>query len=137
MVDATSLDGTVRVKSVSIQEPNLESVFLRLTGQEAAKSNAPTWSAGYSSGIYIMLTMFTVLFRAGDILTERRNGTWGRLLSTPASRSSIIGGKMLGTYAVGLLQMLILVMFGRYVFRINFGNNRCRPLPRRHLKLGR
>ena len=67
--------------------------------------------------------MFTVLFQAGDILSERRIGTWGRLLSTPVSRAAIIGGKALGSYAVGLTQVLILVLFGRYVFRINFGPN--------------
>jgi ABC-2 type transport system permease protein len=74
-------------------------------------------------GVYIMFTMFTVLFQAGDVLQERRTGTWGRLLSTPASKAAVMGGKALGSYAVGLAQVLVLVLVGKYVFRINFGPN--------------
>jgi len=91
--------------------------------QDASSKNAPTWTAGYSGGIYIMFTMFTVLFQSGDILIERRTGTWGRLLSTPVSRSAVIGGKAVGSYVVGLVQVLILVLVGRYAFKINFGPN--------------
>lgn len=82
-----------------------------------------TWAAGYSLGVYVMFTMFTVLFQSGDILQERKDGTWGRLLVAPVSRSAIIGGKTLGAYAVGLFQVLLLFLFGRYLFRTNFGSN--------------
>lgn len=82
-----------------------------------------TWSSGYSAGVYIMFTMFTVLFNAGDILQERKDGTWGRLLTTPATKSSVLGGKMIGSYVIGLIQVLVLFLAGRYLLHINFGAN--------------
>lgn len=91
--------------------------------QAVSAKDSPNWAAGYSGGVYIMFTMFTVLFQAGDTLTERRTGTWGRLLSTPVSRSAVVAGKAIGSYVVGLVQVLILVLVGRFLFRINFGPN--------------
>lgn len=102
--------------------PSLTVAFLEVK-QEAAVEDVPTWSAGYSVGIYLMFTMFTIVFQAGEVLEERRTGTWGRLLSTPVSRAAILGGKALGSYVVGFFQILTLILVGRYVFHINFGPN--------------
>lgn len=90
---------------------------------ETDLKDAPNWTAGYAGGVYIMFTMFTVLFQAGDILNERQLGTWGRLISTPVSRSALVGGKAIGAYVVGLLQIIILVLAGRFAFKINFGQD--------------
>lgn len=81
------------------------------------------WATGLSMGIYVMFTMFTVMYMAGDILSERKTGTWGRLLSTPVPKAAVVGGKILANYVVGLTQVLFLMLSARYVFRINFGPN--------------
>lgn len=74
-----------------------------------------------SMGIYLMFTMFTVIFQAGDILEERQEGTWARLLTTPVSRASILGGKNLGAYIIGLGQVAVLFLAGRFLFGVDYG----------------
>ncbi|MGE5579363.1 MAG: ABC transporter permease [Bacillota bacterium] len=102
--------------------PTLTVGFEVVTEEEVAAAEV-TWAAGLSMGIYMMFTMFTVMFMAGDILNERKAGTWGRLLSTPISKPAVVGGKIMANYAVGMAQVLFLILFARYVFRINFGPN--------------
>jgi ABC-2 type transport system permease protein len=74
-------------------------------------------------GVFIMFTMFTVVFQAGDILQERQDGTWARLLTMPISRQGILAGKILGAYAIGLLQMAVLLVASRYLFGMDYGPN--------------
>jgi ABC-2 type transport system permease protein len=110
-----------RAEEILSKTPALTVEFEQVKLKSAA--NTVTWAAGYSIGLYIMFTMFTVLFQAGDILQERKEGTWGRLLTAPVSRAAIMGGKILGAYAVGLVQIVVLFLSARYLFRINFGDN--------------
>ena len=110
-----------RAQEILSRNPALRVEFEQVKLESAA--NATTWAAGYSIGIYIMFTMFTVLFQAGEILQERKDGTWGRLLTAPVSKATIMGGKILGAYGTGLFQIVLLFLFGRYLFRINFGSN--------------
>ncbi len=110
-----------RAEEILSKNPALCVEFEQVRLESAA--NTITWASGYSIGIYIMFTMFTVLFQAGDILQERKDGTWGRLLTTPVSRAAIMGGKILGAYVTGLFQIVLLFLSGRYLFRINFGSN--------------
>jgi len=80
-------------------------------------------SAKPTLGIYVMFTMFTVIFSCGDILKERREGTWLRLMAAPVSRASIVGGKILGAYLVGALQLAVLLFSGWCLRNLDFGPN--------------
>jgi ABC-2 type transport system permease protein len=74
-------------------------------------------------GTYLMFTMFTVIFASGDILKERQDGTWIRLMAAPVSRGGIVGGKILGAYAVGVFQLGVLLLSGRYLRDMDYGPN--------------
>ncbi len=119
------VDPAIAVNNVREQLAN--SPALTVTFEEVREDpkdgSEVNWTAQYSAGIYIMFTMFTVVFQGADILRERETGTWGRILSTPVSRWSLIGGKALGSYGVGLLQVLVLLLFGRYVLKTNYGHD--------------
>jgi ABC-2 type transport system permease protein len=92
-----------------------------LVGGEVGQQNA---SLGTSTlGIYVMFTMFTVIFASGDILKERQDGTWLRLMAAPISRWAIIAGKILGAYAVGAAQLGVLLLSGRYLRNMDYGPN--------------
>lgn len=75
----------------------------------------------FSVGFYLMFSMFTVVLASGDILKERRDGTWYRLLSMPTSHWAIALGKVMGTFSVGAVQVGILLAAGRYLFRVDYG----------------
>ncbi|MDD3839961.1 MAG: ABC transporter permease [Clostridia bacterium] len=74
-------------------------------------------------GMIIQFTMFTVIFTSGEILEERKNKTWSRLLTTPTSIASILGGKIMGAYLIGALQVAILILAGNYLFGVDYGND--------------
>ena len=54
---------------------------------------------------------------------ERQIGTLRRLLTSPTTRAVYLGGTIIGQVLTGLLQMTILVAFGKFVLHVNWGNS--------------
>lgn len=79
-------------------------------------------SVGSSAmGFSIMFIMMVVLQLSGVILQERQHGTWGRLLTTPSTRTAILGGYLLSFLITGMFQFLVLVAGSRYLFGVSWG----------------
>ncbi len=76
-----------------------------------------------SPGFAAMFVMMGVFFAGAAMVAERHQGTLARLLTTPTSKFSIISGKMLGFFLLGLVQFAILILFGQFVLRVNWGNS--------------
>ena len=76
-----------------------------------------------SPGFAVMFVMMGVFSAGAAMVTERHHGTLARLLTTPTSKFSVISGKMLGFFLLGLIQFLILILFGQFVLRVNWGNS--------------
>jgi ABC-2 type transport system permease protein len=96
------------------------------TEEALAGGQAPRGLTGMtqtSMGFTVAFVMFTLVLGAGSILEERKAGTWGRLLTTPTSKASILGGKLLGAYMTGVAQVLVLVLFGRFVLGVDWGRS--------------
>ncbi|HEX3027861.1 MAG TPA: ABC transporter permease [Clostridia bacterium] len=75
-------------------------------------------------GVNIMFLMFTLILGCGGtILGERKIGTWDRLDISPTSKFEIMAGKIIGTFLQGWVQMGILILFGKYVMGVNWGNS--------------
>lgn len=74
-------------------------------------------------GYAVMFLLFGVLGSAEGLLEERDKGTLGRLLVAPVSRSSILGGKLLAQFIVGMLQISLLFLVGHFVFDMSLGNS--------------
>jgi len=52
---------------------------------------------------------------------ERQHGTLRRLLTTPASKATFLLGTIIGQVTMALVQMLLLVGFGIFVMKLNWG----------------
>lgn len=74
-------------------------------------------------GIVIMFVMFSAVFGIGDILEEKKNYTWNRLSTTPTSRSIVMLGKVIGEFLKGWFQIAILMLFGKFVMGVDWGNS--------------
>lgn len=74
-----------------------------------------------SPGIGVMFTMFFITYGGATLLLEREQGTLRRLLTTPISKASILAGKVLGIFISGAVQFTILVLFGQFVFGVDWG----------------
>jgi ABC-2 type transport system permease protein len=103
--------------------PAFEADPVQLTTlEESPNSSQPfNWLSYTAAGMAILFLMFTMTSSARTILSEKQDGTLPRLLITPTSTFSVISGKMMGVFLIGLAQMLVLIMAGHYLFDIQWG----------------
>jgi len=74
-------------------------------------------------GYAVMFAMFTVLSAAGGILEEKERGTFKRLLISPIPRWSLLGGKLLAQFLMGVGQIALMFLAGALIFRVQLGNS--------------
>lgn len=74
-------------------------------------------------GYAVMFAMFTVLSAAGGILEEKERGTFKRLLIAPLPQWSLLSGKLLAQFLMGVGQIVLMFVFGALVFRVNLGRS--------------
>ena len=72
-------------------------------------------------GYAVMFAMFTVLSAAGGILEEKERGTFKRLLIAPIPQWSLLGGKLLAQFLMGVGQIALMFIFGALVFHVQLG----------------
>ena len=71
----------------------------------------------------VMFAMFTVLSAAGGILEEKERGTFKRLLISPLPRWSLLGGKLLAQFLMGVVQVTMMFAFGALVCGVDLGHS--------------
>lgn len=74
-------------------------------------------------GFTIFFSMYTMVFSIGTILSDKQHKTWERMLVSPVSEASILGGTMAVSYMTGAVQMGVLILLGKYLLKINWGNS--------------
>lgn len=74
-------------------------------------------------GFTILFSTYTVVFSIGTILNDRKYNTWQRMLISPVSKFSLLGGSMVATYIVGIFQISILIIGGKFLFGIDWGSS--------------
>jgi len=91
-----------------------------VAGEETG-SDASWIMAYYAPSMAIMFLSFGVTQGARTILEEERAGTLNRLLTTPTSAGSVLGGKLASTFVMGLLQFTILIGVSAAIFGLSWG----------------
>jgi ABC-type multidrug transport system permease subunit len=67
--------------------------------------------------------MMTLIYGAVFLTIEKREGMLKRQLTLPISRTTVLAGKVLGRVFVAMLQIVILVAAGRFLFHLDFGHS--------------
>ncbi|MBK8432814.1 MAG: ABC transporter permease [Chloroflexi bacterium] len=118
MPEAQSFGETAALSAQNAAEP------ITLRGVETAEGEVEVFDfMGYMApSMAILFLMFTATASARTILTERQLGTFSRLLTTPTSATEVLGGKLLGTFFIGLAQMLILIVASWLLFQVRWGS---------------
>lgn len=73
-------------------------------------------------GMMIFYAFFTGSASAQSILKEEEDKTLQRLFTTPTSQSTILGGKLLSVFLTVSVQMIVLLVAARMIFRIQWGD---------------
>jgi linearmycin/streptolysin S transport system permease protein len=76
----------------------------------------------YAAGMAIFFLFFTVQFGVTSLLQERNEGTLARLVAAPITRASILAGKVLTSFLVGVVSMTVLVLATSLLFGASWGN---------------
>ncbi|MDQ3964535.1 MAG: ABC transporter permease [Actinomycetota bacterium] len=76
----------------------------------------------FPAGMAVFFLFFTTQFGAVSLLRERREGTLLRLLAAPLPRSSIILGKALFTFVLGVGSLTVLIVASHFLLGATWGN---------------
>ena len=76
----------------------------------------------FAASMAVFFLFFTVQFGVTSLLEERSEGTLARLLAAPISRASILGGKLLTSFVLGVISMAVLVVATSLLFGAHWGN---------------
>lgn len=98
-------------------------VDLLVEEQGVNKEQAYDQMSHAAIGFALFFAMYTIVFGIGEILEEKKQGTWPRVLTMPVSGSQLLGGHMGGTFLIGFVQVVVLILAGKYLFRVNWGHN--------------
>lgn len=96
------------IQSLS-QDPSVAGMNYELTDQTATSKqlDAPTFFAG---GMAVFFLFFTVQFGVTGLLEEDRDGTLARLMAAPIPRVSVIAGKAIVSFLLGVMSMGVLAV---------------------------
>ena len=78
--------------------------------QAAPNTLAGTLLVTFGSAEALFFALYTGINGVLSLYDERRNGTLGRILVTPTPRWAVLGGKLVGTFASVLVQLVILIL---------------------------
>ncbi|MBD3348952.1 MAG: ABC transporter permease subunit [Candidatus Eisenbacteria bacterium] len=79
--------------------------------------------AYFAPSFAVMFLLFTMLTSAKTIHEEREAGTYSRLMTAPVARTTFVGGKLLGSYLLASIQILLLVLLSSLLFGIRWGSS--------------
>ncbi len=93
----------------------------RVAGDDREEAPGFNFLAFLAAGMAIFFLMYTVTYGGRSLLEERSEGTLARLMSTPTGMADILGGKVIGIFLTGLIQVLLLIGGTALLFRLNWG----------------
>lgn len=72
-------------------------------------------------GFAIMFSAYTMVFGIGDILTDKQEYTWHRMMVSPLKKHHVLLGYSIVTIIVGILQLTIIFFLGQFLFDVTWG----------------
>jgi len=88
-----------------------------------ADALAPNGTNQSSPGSLVNFGLVNLLSCAIVFVNERSNGTLRRLVTSPLSKFTLLTGKFIGPVVMGILQTLLLVCVGQWVFGVAWGRS--------------
>lgn len=73
-------------------------------------------------GMMVFYAFYTGTATAQSILREEEQGTLSRLFTTPTPQPAILSGKFLAVFLITTIQVVVLLLFGHFIFKIDFGS---------------
>jgi ABC-2 type transport system permease protein len=88
----------------------------------SAQDQATSASTFFAIGMAVFFLFFAVEFGVRGLLEERQGGTLSRLLVAPVRPASVIGGKALASFTLGLTSTVLLVLASTWLLDADWGD---------------
>jgi ABC-2 type transport system permease protein len=75
----------------------------------------------FAAGMAVFFLFFTVQFGVVGLLEERQGGTLARLLAAPISHTSVVAGKAILSFSLGLISMTVLIVATHFLMGAEWG----------------
>lgn len=102
------------------QDPSMAAFSYELVDETAStrQLDATTY---FSAGMAVFFLFFTVQFGVLGLLEEERDGTLARLLAAPIGRFSVVTGKAILSFVLGVISMTVLIVATRLLMGADWG----------------
>ncbi|MDQ0112934.1 ABC transporter permease [Paenibacillus harenae] len=77
----------------------------------------------YAATYLIMFLLYGGMLAAIELLNQHKNGTLQRMFTMPFSFIQLVLGIVTGSFLVAALQAIIIVLFTKFVYDVNWGTN--------------
>ncbi|NTW72926.1 MAG: ABC transporter permease [Eubacteriaceae bacterium] len=102
---------------------NRKPLATELTTANRLKVNNYSNLFHYMVGFTLFFSTYVLVFGAADILKEKQDRTFQRLLVSPLSRWAILASNTIVTFMTGFIQVVILVLAGKYILGVDWGEH--------------
>lgn len=131
--DATSVQRAVATVAAARGRP--DSAGLAALGERAAATPLPLAiddisatrkelepQTFFAAGMAVFFLFFTVQFGISSVLEERRDGTLARMFAAPTRPIAILAGKLLASFVLGIVSMVVLAVTTDLVLGTSWGD---------------
>ncbi|AEE96466.1 ABC transporter permease [Mahella australiensis] len=116
---AQAVMGTSMQGLSSVQDDAVNAVSF---SQQTVDDDDITAMQYYAAAMLAMFSMFMAMTGVSSILEERENRTLYRLYGTGAAKWQIMSSKLISTWLSAFIDALILMLFTRYAFGVDWGD---------------
>jgi ABC-2 type transport system permease protein len=122
---AQQIKGALYQQALEMEKGKNVTVDFALSGTTQERTMGESLQQGLGQSVPGMGTMFVLMTIFGGmsaLIVERQQWTLQRLAAMPVSRSTLLAGKILARFCLGLLQSLVVFIVGA-LFKMNFGKD--------------
>jgi ABC-2 type transport system permease protein len=117
---AEVIDQAIEEVSIAWKNPPI-SIQTESAGTVSEEDESVFSAFGQSSpGMIIQFSVFGLITAANLVVVERKYGVLARMLTTPITRFSIIGGHVLAMFTMVFVQVAILILVGQFIFNLTY-----------------
>ena len=112
-------------RALDLEQEKTVTLDFSLSASYQSQSVGQSLQQGLGQSVPGMGTMFVLMTIFGGmaaLIVERQEWTLQRLAMMPVSRSSLLAGKILARFCLGLIQFMVVFIVGA-IFRMNFGKD--------------
>ena len=103
----------------------LSPLLIQLKNEEAGEKQQKTANNIFSfilPGMSVMFLLFIIEMLIRDILIEREDGKWRRMMFSPLKPMEFISARIISGWLIGIAVYLIIVLAGILLFKMDWGN---------------